>query len=848
MKEVSLNHGWRYRHLDAGEESWRPVTIPHDAMLAEPRSPDAPSGANSGWFQGRDYEYIRDVCLDDVDARGSLILEFDGVYQHCEVWLNQERLAFHPYGYTGFLVDLTGKIRADQKNRLRVVAHNANQPNSRWYSGAGIYRPVTLWMGNQDHLDPDGIRVTTRSVDPCAVDINLKATAAGRAEVSIFPAEGEEDLVLASGRVLLDDQGRGRIRMDVPDAKPWSPDSPTLYRCVVDYCSLSDLKDRAMVEFGIRTISWGDDGFFINGHPWILRGACIHHDNGILGAAAWPEAEDRKIALLKQNGYNAIRSAHNPASKALLRSCDRRGILVLDEYIDHWYIHKTQYDYVRYFPEWWRRDLKDMVAKDYNHPSVIMYSIGNEVSETAQKKGIALTREMVDFLHGQDSSRPVTCGVNIFFNFLSSIGMGVYSDRKAQKEVEQSRRAQGEKNRTGSGSDGSRRPQKSKAVGSQFFNDMAGIMGADFMKTGATLHACDLKTKDAFAAMDIAGYNYGIKRYAKDLKHYPHRLILGTETFCSDADEFDRLAQDNPRLIGDFVWAGMDYMGETGVGAWEYKDYAPKFSGFGWLTAGSGRLDLTGRPLGEAFYTRVALGGQTGPYIAVRPVNHTGERHSPSAWKMTDALDSWSWEGCQGRKAHVEVYARAREVALILNGRTVGRVRARSGTRFRFTCTYQPGVLEAIAYDGDGEVVGRSQLKSAGSSTLLTLTPETERVKAGGLAFVRVRYTDEEGIDKPLVRGKLRAKVRGGDLLGFGCGAPFNPEGFLKEKTGTYYGQALAVLRAPLTEPEVDQLDEPLELEVSDGTRRSTVRIPVLPRTHSQAGYSKNMKRGNHDR
>ena len=261
----------------------------------------------------------------------------------------------------------------------------------------------------------------------------------------------------------------------------------------------------------------------LNGKRTILRGACIHHDNGVLGACCYEDAEWRKIRILKENGYNAVRSAHNPCSKALLDACDHLGMLVMDESVDQWYIHKTEYDYVNYFMDWWKQDLKDMVEKDYNHPSVILYSTGNEVSETAQPRGIALTKEMTEYLHGLDPTRPVTCGINIFFNFLSSIGLGVYSDEKARKEVE--------------------KPQKKKAVGSEFFNNMAGLLGDEFMKRGATLHGCDVKTRDAFANMDIAGYNYGIYRYKHDLKKYPRRLILGSETFCKDAYQFYELAK-----------------------------------------------------------------------------------------------------------------------------------------------------------------------------------------------------------------------------------------------------------------------------------------------------------------
>ena len=468
-------------------------------------------------------------------------------------------------------------------------------------------------------------------------------------------------------------------------------------------------------------MEWGKDGFLLNGRRLILQGACVHHDNGLLGGVCDPDAVARKVRLLKECGYNAIRSAHNPCSKTMLEECDRQGMLVLDEYIDHWYIHKTAHDYVEYFDRWWRQDLMDMVDKDYNHPCVVMYSTGNEVSETAQKRGIALTRELTEYLHSLDETRPVTCGVNIFFNFLSSVGLGQYSDEKAKKEARKAeqRKAQG-------------KPVREKAVGSKFFNDMAGLLGDEFMKRGATIPPCDWKTRDAFGAMDIAGYNYGIYRYAHDLKKYPDRLILGSETFCSDAYRFQELAKKEPRLIGDFVWAGMDYLGEVMVGSWEYGAYAKRFDGgLGWVSAGSGRIDLTGKLLGEALYTKVALEAERGPYLVVRPVAFSGEKHSPSAWKMTDAMASWSWEGCQGKIAQVEVYARADRVCLLLNGNCVGEKREKNDCRFCFSIPYESGILEAVALDEGGKELGRCHLCTAGKQTFLRAEPEEAVVRPG---------------------------------------------------------------------------------------------------------------------
>ena len=769
MKPTPLLTGWTCRHL-GDTAPGKAVTLTHDAMLAEPRTAISAGGTNTGWYEGYDYEYQRTLTVPENELADTHILEFEGVYHNAEVWLNGQKAAFRPYGYTNFYVDCAPYLHAGE-NELRVIARNADQPNSRWYSGAGIYRPVQLWKARGAHITLNGVKIRTLSLQPAIVEVRVKTTAPGTVRLTVddLPAMQQES------------DGEAVFTLTLDNARLWTPETPNLYTCRVSFAD-----DEVTETFGVRKVEWGTDGFLLNGKRYIIQGACIHHDNGLLGAVCDPDAVARKVRLLKENGYNAIRSAHNPCSKALLTECDRQGVLVMDEYIDHWYIHKTEHDYVDYFNDWWRQDLTDMVEKDYNHPCVVLYSTGNEVSETAQKRGIALTKEMTDFLHGLDDSRPVTCGVNIFFNFLSSIGFGVYSDEKAKKEAERAEKAKqrGEK------------AAKKKAVGSQFFNNLAGLLGDEFMKRGATLHGCDVKTRDAFANMDIAGYNYGIYRYKHDLKKYPQRLILGSETFCNDAYKFRELAKQEPRLVGDFVWAGMDYLGEVMVGSWEYADYAETFDGgLGWVSAGSGRIDLTGKPLGEALYTRVALEADNGPYIAVCPVNHTGDRHSPSAWKMTNAMPSWSWTGCEGRKANVEVYARAARVELVLNGHTVGSKTLKNDCLARFSIPYESGTLEAVSYDAADHEIGRYKLQSAGGATSLTLDAEEPAAQTGHLCYVRLRYTDENGITKPLMRGNIQVQVRGGTLVGLGSACPFNKHSYLDSETDTYYGEALAIVR-----------------------------------------------------
>lgn len=769
MKTIEWNEGWKYRRIN--EETFREVILPHDAMLSEARGNSCASGTHGAWFEGHDYEYVKEFSLLPEWSDKKVILEFEGVYSHAEVYVNGKKVAYRPYGFTNFYVPL------EESGEIRVVVHNSDQPNCRWYAGAGIYRPVKLHILPQRSLDINGIKIHTTdyatremevlfisdknfifgSESGCARD--SEAISAYQ-EVLFSVCDGEKTLY--EGRAKIGEKTKFKIE----NAELWCPHNPKLYTLKAVYG-----EDEREIMFGIRQVTVSrSEGFTLNGERIILRGACIHSDNGLLGAAAHPFADRRKIELLKAVGYNAVRSAHNPCSKATLDACDRLGMLVLDEYTDGWYIHKTRFDYASYMEEWWQKDFVDMVDKDYNHPSVVMYSTGNEVSETAQKKGIELTGRMTQYLHSLDDTRPVTCGINIFFNFLSSLGFGVYSDEKAEK---------------------------GEHVGSAFFNNIAGIFGDKTMKIGATLHGCDVKTREAFAKMDVAGYNYGILRYKKDLKKYPERIIVGSETFCNDAYRFYEFAKKNPGVIGDFVWAGMDYLGEVGIGAWEYASYAKDFSPrAGWISAGSGRLDLTGRQLGEALYTRVAFGLDT-IRMATVPANDFGKSHSPSAWKMSNARESWAWNGCEGRKTRVEVYARTPFVELKLNGKTIGRKRVNleKNCLVSFKVKYFPGELTAIAYDRSGKERGRTSLFSGKGTPRLLLTPEKMSVGKDELAYIRIRYADEDGKTLPLCRGRVKVSAENGQLLALGHACPYNPDGYLREETDTYYGEALAILR-----------------------------------------------------
>ena len=872
MQKIDFNKDWICRCLTRDEEAY-PVTLPHDAMLSEPRTQESTGEGNIGWYIGGDYEYTKNFFVPEEYKDKKVLIEFEGIYHNGEVYINGKKAAYRPYGYTNFYVDTEGFFQYGKENEIKVIAHNADQPNSRWYPGTGIYRPAYLHVAREKYIPVNGVKIRTLSYDPAKIEVVVKTSAPGEVSLKI-EFEGSKVLRVIGESTKIGNVNNDKIissdnknmqpnrlvqigkngqkselaqveaeknnqaaeyqaifQLDIPNAKLWDTEHPNLYTCKVVFG-----EDEVTETFGIRELIWNPQvGMTINGERVILRGACFHHDNGVLGACTYPKAEERKMRIFKENGYNAVRSAHYPCSKALLDACDRVGMLMMDEYVDVWYIHKTKYDYAGQLVDWWKQDLKDMVDKDYNHPSVIMYSTGNEVAETAQKKGIALTGDMTNYLHSLDLTRPVTCGINIFFNFLSSIGLGVYSDDKAEKSagnaeknaaqaagrdekkvVESGEKTVNKAKENGKKGLGNTRPEKKKKpVGSEFYNTLACLVGDYFMKCGATLYPCDLRTKDAYANMDIAGYNYGIFRYKHDLKKYPNRLILGSETFCKDAYSFWEIAKKNKRIIGDFVWAGWDYIGEVGDGAAEYSDY--KFEDPATrMTGGNGRIDLNGKPRAEAAYTRVAFERETGPFLAVDPV-YQKEKLRLTGWQLTKALESWAWDGCNGEPAKVEVYARAAQVELFINGKSVGKKKVKK-CRANFNTTYQNGEITAVSYDENGREINRYSLQTAGKETVLQVRPEEKTVKPEGLAFIQLQYTDSKGIWKPMEKHNIKVTVENGVLKGLGSPAPYVKGNYTDHTVATYYGEAMAVVQA--------DGNGPVKVTLADEERFYVAEIP----------------------
>ncbi len=766
--ELNFNQGWRFRRAGG---AWERITLPHDAMITEKRSASAPGGVNSGYFPGGKYEYEKRFSVTDPDK--SYILHFEGVYQNCTVSVGGVLCGSHRYGYTAFDVDISAAVKAGE-NLMTVTLDNSLQPNCRWYSGSGIYRDVTLRIRDQNYIRT--LQIETLSISPAVVRITSDADA-----VEIY----DGDVLVVSGKP---------GPLTIPNAKLWSAAQPQLYRC-----RAKSATDEAWVTFGIRELKWNaKTGLTVNGEPVKLRGGCIHHDHGVLGACEYRESEARRIRILKEQGFNAVRIVHNPASQITLETCDRLGMYVMDECFDGWYVPKTYHDYSRHFSEDWKADLAAMVESARNHPSVVMYSIGNEVSETATEKGTEVCGELAGFVRSLDPTRPVTAGINVLLNVYAKIGLGVYKEKGEYRPEPREVKA----------------GYREKKSGSAFFNAMANKLGKLMFLMSAGKKG-ENAVKGAAKHLDIVGYNYASSRYDADAKAHPERISVGSETMAADLPYNWERVKQYPQLVGDFVWSAWDYLGEACIGDWTYHS-DPGLP----LLAGQGMIDITGKPLAAMAFLQTVWGLRKEPFIAVSPLNHAGETPSKGAWQFTNGIDSWTWQGYEGETATVEVYAAASKVRLTLNGKIVGEKKLKK-FRALFRLRYAPGTLRAEALDKDGKIISASELQTGGTETILSVRPEKSSVKPGEIVYVPIEFTDQNGILKPFIEEAVELSVTGGELLGFGSALCKTDEVFDKPCHRTCRGRALAVVRAGaqknvIIRAESEALSGMVEIEVAE--------------------------------
>jgi beta-galactosidase len=781
---TSFNDDWRVRPkvnafmelVGGGGQPWVPVRLPHDAMIGGTR--DHAGDPANGFFPGGVWEYQKTFVVPQSDRGKRILVEFEGVYRGARVWVNGTLVGHRPYGYSNFSVSIGEHLRYDEENTIAVEA-TAHQ-DSRWYSGAGIYRDVHLVVGQPVHVALDGVHVTTPEVDDAGAVVAVAIVVANDSSVTSSTTVTTE-ILDNNGTIVTTDvtpitvfparPETLRRRLFVRQPRRWGVDEPALYTCRVVVEGDGGDHDDAFTEFGIRTISAdAQRGLRVNDEPVDLRGACIHHDNGVLGTATIARADERRIEKLKEAGFNAVRSAHHPMSRAMLAACDRFGMLVMDETFDMWTEPKTEDDYSRAFPDWWEADVDAMVVKDRNHPCVIMYSIGNEIPETGRPSGAAIGRAIAERIRALDDTRLVTNSINPML----SVSMDTIASLAGETEIT---------------------PTEDTGI-----NTMMSMM-EQFLPMILQHHVVDEHTAESYAYLDVAGYNYTESRYEQDHELHPHRVIVGSENRPPSIAANWQLVREHAHVIGDFTWTGWDYLGEVGIGRSQYasEEIGGFMGAYPWLTANCGDFDITGHRRPVSYWREIVWGRRAVPYMAVRPPAHHGEATTTgTGWSFTDAVASWSWPGFEGKPITVEVYADADEVELLVNDTAVGRCHVGASRPFvaTFDTTYARGHVVAVTYR-DGSEAGRVGLASATGSLLLDLQVDREHIEADDrdLAFVEITLVDDGGNVHAEDRAVTVTVDGPGMLQGLGSGNPRTEETFGSSTHDTFDGRALAVIR-----------------------------------------------------
>lgn len=737
--------------LSFNDKTWRDIDLPHDwsiehlpgqeaGKVVGPFHKESPGTTATGYTLGGTGWYRKTFVL-DKQTFTSTILNFDGVYMNCIVWVNGKEVGTHPYGYTAFQLDITKYLQpAGKPNVIAVKVRNEGQ-NSRWYSGSGIYRHVWLIRKNAVNIPHHGVFVSTENISAneavvkvSTVVTNQKTkTAVTKLSFRVIGPDGKDyPLVESQAKSISTGEEEFVQRITVSQPKLWSTEKPNLYKMEVTVHADGAITDRSITTFGIRTIHFDTQtGFTLNGKKVLLKGGNMHHDNGFLGSATIDRAEERRVELMKAYGFNAIRTSHNPPSQQFLDACDRLGVLVMDEAFDMWERPKNPQDYHLYFKEWWKEDLKSMIYRDRNHPSVIFWSIGNELNERADTSGFRIRKKLVAEAHRLDATRPVTEGVCNFWDH----------------------------------------------PGQQWST-----------------------TAPAFADLDVGGYNYLDKQYEADHAQFPERIMVGTESYAGEANNYWRQVEKNSWVLGDFVWTAMDHLGETGCGNARYTDNPMRvgLQPWPWFVSFAGDIDLCGDKKPQMLYRDVVWGNSKLAMMVHEPVPQ-GKKEVVSYWGWPNEIPSWNWEVNEGKEMEVRVFTRYPHVRLERNGKIIGEKSVHDSTRITatFSVPYEPGVLRAIALENGIEVASK-ELRTTGAPAQIKLIADRTKIKAdrNDLSYVRVEVTDAQGNFIPDAAIPITFIVSGvGEMAGSGNANPTDMESFNNRNCKTHYGRALAILR-----------------------------------------------------
>jgi len=707
------------------------INLPHDAMILEKRSDDYTNKMNTGFFPGGVYNYTKNFLIPEDYVDKSIYFEFEGVQMNAMVYINGDFAGKCLNGYTNFYIKANGFLKYGEENIIKVVAKTSAEKNSRWYTGSGIYRNVKLIVGDKIHIKLDGVKIKTPNVSKDEALIELDTTVenesfknkSGYILTEIY--DRNEKIVAIDKAPLTFFMGESvsikqRIFLENPEL--WDTETPNLYTCKTKILINNEVIDEDINKFGIRELKLDiKNGFRINGKGVKLRGACVHHDNGVIGACTFEDAEERRVKILKESGFNAIRSAHNPMSKAMLDACDRLGMLVMEETFDTWNVSKEDYDYALYFNENWEKDIEAVVGKNFNHPSVIIYCIGNEIPEAGTQRGANTGLKIVEKLSSLDNTRYTLNSVNGMFTIMDKIG-------KIMDEIE-------------------------KEIGDEPLEKEINNFMVRLDKHMDSIVAHEEVTKatqEIYAGVDIAGYNYMTGRYGIEKEIFPNRIICGSETAPQKIDINWKYVRENPHIIGDFTWVGWDYLGEAGVGKHDYTlNRSIMFGGaYPWYIAYCGDIDIIGNRRPASYYREIVFGLRKEPYIAVHRSEYYGKEVLTTQWSWSDSIASWTWKGFEGKPIKVEVYSDADEIELILNGKSLGKEKVGEENRFKaiFDINYEDGRLEAVAYT-EGKETGRTKLSTVGEVTNIKVDIEKTELRANGrdLAYINISLVDKDG-------------------------------------------------------------------------------------------------------
>jgi beta-galactosidase len=696
----------------------------------------SPGGSGGGYINAGTGWYRKEFKLHRSTQGKRVFIEFDGVYMYSDVWLNGVHLGNRPYGYSSFQYELTPYLKFGNDKNVLAVRADVQQPCSRWYSGAGIYRHVRLIVTDPIHIAQWGTYVTTAEVKENEATIRIETRIQNQSG-STQQVKLETTVVDDTGTKVANSNSTIMVKADsigvfiqslkVPKPKLWSLENPRLYRVESNVRTNDKIVDASVTPFGIRTFEFTlDKGFFLNSKHVAIKGVCEHHDQGSLGSAVHKRAIERQLEILKSMGCNAIRTSHNPPDPVLLDLCDRMGLLVMDESFDEWKQSKTMYGYGRFFDEWSERDLTDMIHRDRNHPSIILWSIGNEIPEQDNSNAYEMSKRLVDICHREDPTRPVTSACNLaeaaekngFSKPLDVFGINYqlpfYGTLKG----------------------------KAKLIGSETASAVSTRGEYNLVQNGDSLTIVK-ELNNQCTSYDIIAPNWG-----------------------NTAESTLRAIKDAPWVSGEFVWTGFDYIGEP--------------TPFPWPSASSyfGMVDLCGFPKDRYFLYQSQWSDKP----------------------MVHILPHWNWQGFEGREIPVWCYSNCESVELLLNGKSLGEKKFidTKDLHLVWKVPYAAGSLQAIAKN-NGKIVCKDEVQTAGAPARIVLTPDRTRINADGddLSNIKIEIVDKDGRICPNADNLLKFKINGmGIIAGVGNGNAVSHESFKANERKAFHGLCLAIVQS----------------------------------------------------